>query len=116
MTTTAGANVKDYVEVSGLSKVYPNGTRALSDVSFALGNGEFAVIVGRSGAGKSTLLRCMNSLTEPTAGEVKIERRCVTGLSGKELCAARKDMGFVFQQFNLVRRISALDNVLCGMR
>jgi len=115
MTKTAGANVKDYVEVSGLSKVYPNGTRALSDVSFALGHGEFAVIVGRSGAGKSTLLRCMNSLTEPTAGEVKIEGRCVTGLAGKELRAARKDMGFIFQQFNLVRRISALDNVLCGM-
>ncbi len=115
MTQTAGTNTKDYVEVSGLSKVYPNGTQALSDVSFALGNGEFAVIVGRSGAGKSTLLRCMNSLTEPTSGEVKIEGRCVTGLSGKELRAARTDMGFVFQQFNLVRRISALDNVLCGM-
>ena len=104
-----------YVEVEGLTKVYPNGTRALTDVTFALGSGEFAVIVGRSGAGKSTLLRCMNSLTEPTSGEVRVEGRSVTGLSGNELRAARKEMGFVFQQFNLVKRITALNNVLCGM-
>lgn len=106
--------MNDYVTVSGLSKTYPNGTVALSDVSFSLGNGEFAVIVGKSGAGKSTLLRCMNSLTEPTSGEVLIEGRGVTGLSGNDLRRARKDMGFVFQQFNLVKRISALENVLCG--
>lgn len=105
----------DYVEVSGLTKVYSNGTRALSDVSFALGHREFAVIVGKSGAGKSTLLRCMNGLTEPTSGEVKVDGHRKTGLSGKELRAARKDMGFIFQQFNLVKRITALENVLCGM-
>jgi phosphonate transport system ATP-binding protein len=107
--------MSSYVQVKGLSKTYPNGTEALRDVSFALDSGEFAVIVGKSGAGKSTLLRCMNSLTEPTGGEVEIDGRSVTGLSGNELRAARKEMGFVFQQFNLVKRISALNNVLCGM-
>lgn len=103
-----------HVEVAGLGKVYPNGTRALAEVSFALGHGEFAVIVGKSGAGKSTLLRCINGLTEPTAGEVRLEGRRVTGLYGHALREVRTDMGFVFQQFNLVRRISALENVLCG--
>ena len=107
-------NTSDYATVEGLSKTYPNGTVALSGVSFALGSGEFAVIVGKSGAGKSTLLRCMNSLTEPTSGEVRIEGRSVTGLTGNDLRLARKDMGFVFQQFNLVKRIPAIENVLCG--
>lgn len=107
--------MSDYVQVSGLSKVYPNGTQALSEVSFTMDNGEFAVIVGRSGAGKSTLLRCMNSLTEPTAGQVTVDGRSVTGLSGRRLCQARKDMGFIFQQFNLIKRIPTLHNVLCGM-
>ena len=104
-----------YVEVKSLSKTYPNGTRALRDVSFSMDHGEFAVIVGKSGAGKSTLLRCMNSLTEPSGGGVEVDGRSVTGLSGRALRAARKEMGFVFQQFNLVKRISALNNVLCGM-
>ncbi len=107
--------VSNYVEVSGLSKTYPDGTRALNDISFSMGHGEFAVIIGKSGAGKSTLLRCMNSLTEPTSGEVKVDGHRVTGISGNKLRMARKDMGFIFQQFNLVRRISTLNNVLCGM-
>ena len=103
------------VEVDSLTKVYPNGTRALSGVSFSVGHGEFVVIVGRSGAGKSTLLRCINGLVEPTSGEVSVEGRRVTGLSGASLRAARKKLGFVFQQFNLVKRLSAVENVLCGM-
>ena len=105
----------DYlVEVRELTKVYPNGTRALNSVSFGVPRGEFAVVVGKSGAGKSTLLRCINRLAEPTSGKVLLEDRDVTALPVKELRATRKKMGFVFQQFNLVRRISALENVLCG--
>ena len=102
------------VEVDSLTKVYPNGTRALDGVTFGVGRGEFAVIVGRSGAGKSTLLRCINGLVEPTGGEVYLEGRNVTGVSGKELRATRRRLGFVFQQFNLVKRLSAVENVLCG--
>ncbi|MGH3146195.1 MAG: phosphonate ABC transporter ATP-binding protein [Rubrobacter sp.] len=103
------------VEVHSITKVYPNGTRALSEVTFPAGSGEFVVIVGKSGAVKSTLLRCINGLVEPTSGEVWVEGRKVTGLSGANLRAARKKLGFVFQQFNLVKRLSAVENVLCGM-
>ena len=106
--------MSNLVEVKDLTKVYPNGTQALNEVSFAVESKEFTVVVGKSGAGKSTLLRCINRLAEPTSGTVVVEEREVTALSSKELRRARKKMGFVFQQFNLVRRISALDNVLCG--
>jgi len=106
--------VSALVEVRELGKVYPDGTRALGGVSFSVESGEFAVVVGRSGAGKSTLLRCVNGLVEPTEGEVFVGRRCLTGLAGRELRAARKELGFIFQQFNLVRRLTALENVICG--
>ncbi len=102
------------VEVRELGKVYPDGTRALGGVSFCVERGEFAVVVGRSGAGKSTLLRCVNGLVEPTEGEVFVGRRRLTGLAGRELRAARKELGFIFQQFNLVKRLTALENVICG--
>lgn len=106
--------MSNLVEVKDLTKVYPNGTRALDRVSFSADRGEFVVVVGKSGAGKSTLLRCMNRLAEPTSGEVVLEGTPVTGLGGDELRKARKKMGFVFQQFNLVKRLTALENVLCG--
>lgn len=106
--------MSDLVEIQDLEKVYPDGTRALKNVSLSVASEEFAVVIGRSGAGKSTLLRCINGLVEPTSGEVAVRGRRVTGLSGNELRAARRDIGFIFQQFNLVKRLSALENVLCG--
>ena len=106
--------MSNLVEVKDLIKVYPNGTRALDRVSFSADHGEFVVVVGKSGAGKSTLLRCMNRLAEPTSGEVVLEGTPITRLGGDELRKARKKMGFVFQQFNLVKRLTALENVLCG--
>lgn len=102
------------VEVRRLGKVYPDGTRALDDVSFSIESGEFAVVIGRSGAGKSTLLRCINGLVEPTSGEVFVGEHRLTGLGGGRLRAARRELGFIFQQFNLVKRLTALENVLCG--
>lgn len=102
------------VEVKDLTKVYPGGTWAFDGVSFSVERGEFAVVVGKSGAGKSTLLRCINRLAEPTSGEVLLEGVPVTKLAGGELRKARRKMGFVFQQFNLVKRLTALENVLCG--
>lgn len=114
MSDRKGEPRDNLLEVQELTKVYPNGTRALSEVSFSTRNGEFVVIVGRSGAGKSTLLRCINRLAEPTSGEVLLEGDSVTGLSGNGLRRTRKRIGFVFQQFNLVKRLSALQNVLCG--
>lgn len=102
------------IEVHGLGKVYPDGTRALGEVSFRVESGEFVVVIGRSGAGKSTLLRCVNGLVEPTSGEVSLDGRRLTGLSGRRLRESRREVGFIFQQFNLVRRLTALENVLCG--
>lgn len=102
------------IEIRELGKIYPDGTKALGDVSFSVESGEFAVVIGRSGAGKSTLLRCVNGLVEPTSGEVISEGRRITGLSGGHLRQFRREIGFIFQQFNLVKRLTALENVLCG--
>jgi len=102
------------LRIEHLTKVYADGTRALRDVSFHVGRGEFLVIIGLSGSGKSTLLRCINRLTEPTSGTVHFQGRDVTAASPQELREIRRRIGVIFQQFNLVRRSSVLTNVLAG--
>ena len=102
------------LEVQHLHKVYPNGTVALRDVSFRVEAGEFLVVIGLSGSGKSTLLRCINRLIEPTQGKVLLDGVDVTAASGAELRRHRRQIGMVFQQFNLVKRSSVLTNVLAG--
>jgi phosphonate transport system ATP-binding protein len=102
------------IRVRDLSKRYPSGTVALDGVSLEVGAGEFVALIGSSGAGKSTLLRCLNGLATPTAGAVSIDRMPVTGASREGLRSVRAIVGFVFQQFNLQRRLSVLDNVLVG--
>ncbi len=102
------------VAIDRLGKVYPNGTRALKDVSLTMERDEFVVIIGSSGAGKSTLLRCLNRLIQPTEGRLEIFGRDVTRVSGRKLKQVRRRVGMIFQQFHLVRRLSALDNVLVG--
>jgi phosphonate transport system ATP-binding protein len=76
--------------------------------------GEIVGIVGRSGAGKSTLLRCINGLQRPTSGAVFLDGRDLTALSTGELRAVQGRMGFIWQEFNLVERLSAINNVLTG--
>jgi phosphonate transport system ATP-binding protein len=100
--------------IDHLNKVFPNGTRALDDVSLEVRDGEFVSIVGLSGAGKSTLLRCINRLVEPTSGRIVLDGADVTAASGAELRQIRQRIGMIFQQFNLVRRSSVLTNVLSG--
>jgi len=102
------------VEVAGLRVVLPPAVVALDSVDLSVRPGEFVVILGPSGSGKTTLLRALNRLVEPTAGTIRIGGRAVTGASPTELRLVRRQVGMIFQQFNLVRRLSALDNVLTG--
>jgi len=102
------------LRVENLTKVYPNGTVALQDVSFEVKDGEFLVVIGLSGSGKSTLLRCINRLIEPTSGKIYWNDIDVTSVSGDELRRVRRQIGMIFQQFNLVKRSSVMTNVLTG--
>jgi phosphonate transport system ATP-binding protein len=102
------------LEIRNLSKVYPDGTVALRQVSFTVEPGEFLVIIGLSGSGKSTLLRCINRLIEPTEGSIRWDGVDVTAAEPESLRHIRRQIGMVFQQFNLVRRSTVLTNVLAG--
>ena len=102
------------LEVRHLTKIYDDGTVALRDVSFTVNDGEFLVVIGLSGSGKSTLLRCINRLINPTEGEIIWNGVNLTLLKGEELRQARRQIGMVFQQFNLVKRSSVMINVLSG--
>lgn len=114
MSAAAGSGPREAVRVEGLSKVYPDGVRALDGVSLAVAEGEFLAVLGLSGSGKSTLLRCINRLIDPTEGRAWIFGREITAARGRELRAIRAEIGMIFQQFNLVRRHSVLQNVLSG--
>jgi len=96
--------------IEHLTKVYPGGVQALQDINLTIDDGEFVVIIGLSGSGKSTLLRCINRLVEPTEGKISWNGADVTGADAEELRAIRRQIGMVFQQFNLVRRVSVLTN------
>lgn len=102
------------LSVRNLVKTYPNGVQALKGVSFDVKKGEFLVVIGLSGSGKSTLLRCMNRLHDPTSGEILFEGRDVAKVQGDEIRAVRKDIGMIFQHFNLIPRHTVLSNVLMG--
>jgi len=102
------------LEVQNLTKIYPDGTVALRQVSFTVQPGEFLVIIGLSGSGKSTLLRCINRLIDPTEGRILWDGTDITAAEPAELRQIRRQIGMIFQQFNLVRRSSVLTNVLSG--
>ena len=88
--------------------------RAVDTVTLSVSRGEFVCIIGPSGSGKSTLLKCINRLIEPSSGKVLLEGRDLTVLRGASLRRQRRRIGMIFQQFNLVRRSSVLENVLAG--
>ncbi|HUI87323.1 MAG TPA: phosphonate ABC transporter ATP-binding protein [Anaerolineales bacterium] len=102
------------LKVENLVKVYPNGTRALKNVSFEVKDGAFLAVIGLSGSGKSTLLRCINRLIEPTSGKIFWNDQEITSAPAGEMRKVRRQIGMVFQQFNLVKRSSVLTNVLTG--
>lgn len=104
------------IEVNNLSKIYNQGSenevRALDDVTFSLDKGEFVVILGSSGAGKSTLLNILGGLDSATSGTYFIDGENVTSFDDKKLVFfRRKDIGFVFQFYNLMPNLTALENV-----
>jgi len=102
------------LKVEHLTKVYPNGTVALKDVSFEVPDGEFLVVIGLSGSGKSTLLRCINRLIDPTEGKITMDGIDITAAKGAELRHIRRQIGMIFQHFNLVKRSNVMTNVLNG--
>lgn len=102
------------LEIKNLTKIYPDGTKALTDVSFAVDPGEFLVVIGLSGSGKSTLLRCINRLVDPTDGQIVWDGKNIERAEAAELRKARREIGMIFQHFNLVNRLSVTQNVLSG--
>jgi len=102
------------LEVKNLTKIYDDGTVALRNVSFTVEAGEFLIIIGLSGSGKSTLLRCINRLIEPTEGQILWDGADITDADSTELRNIRRQIGMIFQHFNLVRRSNVITNVLGG--
>ncbi|MCU7557880.1 phosphonate ABC transporter ATP-binding protein [Macrococcus capreoli] len=97
-----------------VNKVYPNGHVGLDNVNLEINKGEFIVIVGLSGAGKSTLLRSINRLHEISSGDISIDGESITQAKGNKLLMMRRNIGMIFQSFNLVKRSSVIRNVLSG--
>ncbi len=103
------------LEVKDLKIRYSrSGPEILKGVSLSVAPGDFFAIIGPSGAGKSTLIRCINRLVEPTSGEVFLMGDNITKMGNRALRRARRNMGMIFQEFNLVERMSVMDNVLSG--
>ncbi|WP_028560723.1 phosphonate ABC transporter ATP-binding protein [Paenibacillus pinihumi] len=102
------------IELKNVSKTYANGTKGLNGINLSFDKGEFIVIVGLSGAGKSTLLRSINRLHDITEGDIIIDGSSITSAAGKNLRRIRRDIGMIFQSFNLVKRTTVLRNVLAG--
>jgi len=102
------------LEIKNLQVVYPNGNEALKSISLKAERGEIVAIIGRSGAGKSTLLRCMNGLQRPTQGIITLDDENITGMSETQLRQARRYIGFIWQEYNLIDRLPVITNVLTG--
>lgn len=99
------------IEFQQISKTWPDGTRALSDISLAIPRGQFCVVLGPSGAGKSTLLRAVNGLVRPSTGRVVIDGTELSAATEREL---RQRTAMIHQHFNLTLRMSVAGNVLAG--
>ncbi|MFP5518493.1 MAG: phosphonate ABC transporter ATP-binding protein [Bdellovibrionia bacterium] len=106
--------MENILKVRNLEKTYPNGTKALKGISFDVKKGEFLIVIGLSGSGKSTLLRCLNRLHDPTGGEILFEDKDIAHVTGDDVKQVRKNMGMIFQHFNLIPRHTVLSNVLMG--
>lgn len=105
------------LDVNSIEKIYTtrfggNQARALSDVTFSVESGEYVAIMGESGSGKTTLLNILAALDKPTSGEVYLQDKCLSKVKDKELSAFRREnLGFVFQDFNLLDTFTLKDNI-----
>ena len=102
------------LEFQHVSKVYNNTTKALDDLSFSVKEGEFLSIIGPSGAGKSTVLRCINRLVDATDGKIINDGKDIMHINKRQLRNVRTKTGMIFQHYNLVDRLSVMENVLHG--
>ncbi len=102
------------LSITELAKEYATGTRALESVTFRVEEPQVVAIIGSSGAGKSTLIRCVNRLVNPTSGRVVLNDLDITALGRRELRKARRRMGMIFQEYNLVERLTVMENALSG--
>ncbi len=102
------------LSIKGLSKEYTRGKPVLRDISLDFAARGFTAVIGPSGTGKSTLIRCINRLVEPTAGAILFQGRDLVKLSGRALREARRGIGMVFQEYNLVERLTVMENLLTG--
>ena len=102
------------LSIKNVSKKYNNGTEALKNVSFDVEKGEFISIIGPSGSGKSTLLRSINKMTDISEGSILFENQNIEKLKKKEINLVRREIGMIFQNYNLVERLTVIENVLHG--
>ena len=104
-----------YIEFNHVSKIYQMGEveiKAIDDVSFSIDKGEFVVVLGASGAGKTTILNLLGGMDTLSKGEILVDGKNISRLNEKELCLYRRyDIGFVFQFYNLVQNLTAIENV-----
>jgi len=102
------------LQVRHLSKSYVADKPVLTDINLEVAARGLTAVIGPSGTGKSTLIRCINRLVEPTQGEILFEGRDLVKLDRRGLREARRHIGMVFQEFNLVERLTVMENLLCG--
>ncbi len=102
------------LKISGLTKIYNKGVKALAGIDFEINKAEVITVIGSSGAGKSTMIRCINRLIEPTEGSIILKDLEITTLGKRGLRMARRRMGMIFQEYNLVDRLTVMENVLSG--
>ncbi len=100
--------------IRNLVKEYRKGQPVLRDISLSVSEPGIVAIIGPSGTGKSTLIRCINRLVDPTSGSIMLGGTDLAKLQGEPLRAARRRLGMVFQEYNLVERLTVIENVLCG--
>jgi phosphonate transport system ATP-binding protein len=102
------------LSIAGLRKEYRAGVPVLGGIDLVVQGAGLTAIIGPSGTGKSTLIRCINRLVEPSSGTIRLNELELSALSGRNLRQARRRIGMVFQEYNLVERLSVMENLLTG--